>query len=333
MTNNLLILSLVTPAACVLGLLFTFLARRFLLRRAVLDRPNERSLHKEPVPRGGGLAVMAVVLPGLALALVFTGSLFPHTWLLLAAVLLVLVSWLDDRRGAAIVLRFSVHLLAAGAGSLAFGPDQLLFGGFLPLWADRVAMILAWVWFMNLYNFMDGIDGITGVETLCLVTGVALVFWFFKLGDPFHFTLVALLLGTIGGFLVLNWHPAQIFLGDAGSVPLGFLTGYLLLLLAANHHQAAALILPLYYLADSGITLGRRVWRGEKFWQAHRQHYYQRAALVLGKHDTVVQWVLHTNLILLVAALLSALTLPTAWALAIVAVALLLRKMHKVAPL
>jgi len=331
MTNTLLILFLVTFATFSATLFLTWLLRRKLIKDAVLDRPNERSSHKEPVPRGGGLAVIFVILVGLVMTLAPDGAFSPYVWLLLGTVLLILVSWLDDLHGVGSAIRLSVHILAAAAGSLAFAPNQMLFEELLPLWADRAVLIILWAWFMNLYNFMDGIDGITGIETTCLVIGAALLFAFSEAGGSFHYALIALLMGASGGFLVLNWHPAQIFLGDVGSIPLGYLTGFLLLTLALNNLPVPALILPLYYLADSGITLGRRILRREKFWQAHRQHFYQRATLKAGRHDVVVYWILYANLGLIIAALLAFLTPSIASLLAFVIVALLLRKMHKVA--
>ena len=329
MPNTPLFLPFVTLIAFAAGTGLTGLLRRVLLKRAVMDIPNDRSMHKTPVPRGGGLAVMGVVIGGLALFLGMTRFMVPQGWLLLAALLLVVVSWLDDRRGAGIVLRLGAHLLAALLGSLALPDEAILLKGFLPFWADRLVLIIVWAWFMNLYNFMDGIDGITGAETICIVTGVAVLFGVLSLNGPFSLILMALLLGACGGFLVFNWHPAKIFLGDVGSVPLGFLTGYLLLQLAAEGQRTAALILPLYYLADSGMTMGRRLLRGEKIWHAHRQHFYQRAAQGLGRHDSVVRWILATNLMLIVAALLATLIPWAGFSLAVVMVALLLSKMHK----
>ena len=145
-------------------------------------------------------------------------------------------------------------------------------------------------------------------------------------------TLTLLLTGACLGFLALNWHPAKIFLGDVGSVPLGYLTGFLLISLAVKGCLAAAVILPLYYLADSGITLLRRLMKGEKIWQAHRRHFYQQAALALGRHDRVVYRIIIANIGLIAAALLS-LTNPWAGVVTgILIVAILLVALHKRMP-
>jgi UDP-N-acetylmuramyl pentapeptide phosphotransferase/UDP-N-acetylglucosamine-1-phosphate transferase len=141
---------------------------------------------------------------------------------------------------------------------------------------------------------MDGIDGITAVETISLALGFALLGQFIPQS--------ALLIAVSLGFLLWNWHPAKIFLGDSGSIPLGFLLGWLLLLLAGRGHWAAALILPAYYLADSTLTLLRRAVRGEKIWLAHRQHAYQRAVQAGARHDQVTLTILAANLLLIGAA-------------------------------
>jgi UDP-N-acetylmuramyl pentapeptide phosphotransferase/UDP-N-acetylglucosamine-1-phosphate transferase len=163
---------------------------------------------------------------------------------------------------------------------------------------------LLWAWFINLYNFMDGIDGITGVETIAIGLGIVAVTRF--AGDDSDLALPALALaaGTLG-FLRWNWPRASIFLGDVGSVPLGFVTGWLLLVLATRGWFAPALILPLYYLADATVTLLRRIARRERFWQAHRSHFYQRALGANNDHRTVLILIIGGNVALLILALLA----------------------------
>jgi UDP-N-acetylmuramyl pentapeptide phosphotransferase/UDP-N-acetylglucosamine-1-phosphate transferase len=224
-----------------------------------------------------------------------------------------------------------MHIFAACLGSLAFPPDAMLFNDALPFWLDRSIMIVGWAWFINLYNFMDGIDGITGAETISLATGVCLLLDAAGIVDPFTLNATLLLTGACLGFLALNWHPAKIFLGDVGSVPLGFLGGYILLALALHGHLIPAAILPLYYLADSGLTLARRALKGEKVWQAHRQHFYQQAAQGAGRHDRVVFLIIVAN-IALIGAASTAVTKPlTGFALGLAIVAILLANMHKIA--
>lgn len=271
------VLALIVIGALTLGASWigTFLVRRWLLRFAVLDRPNARSSHVTATPRGGGLAVVGVVL------LAWTVIPQASPLLLALALGLALLSWADDLKGLPAGLRLAGHAAAVLAGLLTL-PDTPVFQGLLPLWLDRVATALAWIWFVNLYNFMDGIDGITGVETAVIGLGVAV------LGvAPIAALHGASLAGAALGFLLWNWHPARIFLGDVGSVALGFLIGWLLLDLAARGFWAAALLLPLYHLADASWTLGRRLLRRERIWQAHRSHFYQRAAPSPADHPRV----------------------------------------------
>jgi UDP-N-acetylmuramyl pentapeptide phosphotransferase/UDP-N-acetylglucosamine-1-phosphate transferase len=153
------------------------------------------------------------------------------------------------------------------------------------------------VWFVNLYNFMDGIDGITGVETGALAFGLVLLSAVVPALSPVAVPAAAV--GAAGlGFLVWNWHPARIFLGDSGSIPLGYLLGWLLLLAAGHGLWAPALILPAYYLTDATVTLVRRAANGHSLFQAHRQHFYQKAVQGGASHARVVRLILGGNLVL-----------------------------------
>ena len=263
--------------------------------RAILDRPNARSSHDRPTPRGGGMAVLGVALPALGLAAALQGA--GEVWIVLAAAAgLATVSWLDDRRGLDAGARLAVQAIAVAAG-LAALPGPVL-QGFLPAWLDLALTALVWLWFVNLFNFMDGIDGIAGAESLALAGGIVFVT---ALPDrPTELVLYAAALGgAVAGFLPWNWHRARVFLGDVGSVPLGFLMGWLLLALAASGAWEAAAILPLYYLADATITLGRRAMRGERVWRAHREHFYQRAVQRGLSHAEAVRAVTAGNLALI----------------------------------
>ena len=257
----------------VLGATFaaTFMVLGFLRQRSLLDHPNPRSSHLIPTPRGGGIAVIGVLIPVWA-ALGLGEARMEVLAVTAAAAALAGLSWFDDLRGLPPLGRLFGHAAAVGF-ALAFmtGP---YFGGLLPGALDTLVAGLIWLWFVNLFNFMDGIDGIAGVETACLGVGAAAVALIAGLElHPFGLTIAAAGLG----FLWWNRPPARIFLGDVGSVPLGFLLGWLLLSLAASGQWAAALILPLYYLADATITLLVRAFSGEKVWLAHHQHFYQRA--------------------------------------------------------
>ncbi len=284
----------------------TLLAGRVVLnwlkRRQILDLPNERSSHTLPTPRGGGLATSPVmaVLMGL---MGFVLSSPPLAMLGAGALVLLAISWIDDRRGLPPLPRFLIQTVTIGLAILAL-PGSIVSDS-LPWWLDHLLAGLGWLWFVNLYNFMDGIDGITGTETISLGLGVAVVV---SVGGaaadliPAGLTLAAI----AAAFLTFNWHPARMFLGDSGSVPFGFVLGGLLALLASQGHLAAALILPAYYLADATITLIRRALNGERVWQAHRKHFYQRAVQGGKRHDQVVRTIAAGNILLIGAAGLAA---------------------------
>lgn len=287
--------------AFVLTVAGTPVALRYLRHRQILDHPNERSSHSLPTPRGGGLAVIPAVLLGWLL----TAPRPAWEWVALAgASLLMALSWLDDRHTLPAGPRFLAHILVVAAGLAALPEGTLVFQGMLPGWADRLLAGLGWLWFLNVYNFMDGIDGITGTETAAIGIGIALVAAL--AGSTSGLSGPALACAAAGlGFLVWNWHPARIFLGDAGSIPLGFLLGALLIQLAGAGHLAAALILPGYYLADATITITKRALRREKIWQAHRQHFYQRAVQGGHRHSRVVAAIATANLALIGCAVLA----------------------------
>ena len=264
--------------------------------------PNERSLHAVPVPRGGGIApVAAIVVVWLGMALLdrieVTQLAIPA-----GAVALAAVSWFDDRAGIAPGSRFAVQILVV-ALSLFLSPlAGPVFQHVLSPLADRLATVLLWVWFLNLFNFMDGADGLAGSEAAAIGGGIALVAAVGAGYDPATAMLGVAAAAAALGFLVSNWAPARVFMGDVGSVPLGYLIGFLLLQMAASGLWKAALILPLYFLADATITLARRAVRGEKVWQAHRQHFYQRAVLGGMSHAAMVRRVIAANLVLIACA-------------------------------
>ena len=301
--------------ALVVSLALSRLVLHFLRRRGVLDHPNPRSSHARPTPRGGGLAVMAAVALGwlAAAALPDLGDSSapdlgggPATTVLGIGLVLALVSWLDDLKDLPLAFRLAVQGLAVAAGVTLLPVQGLVFGGIVPLWADRALAGIAWLWFVNLYNFMDGIDGLSAVETASIGIGVGAVAVLSGAG-PELAAEAAVLAGAMLGFLWWNRPPARIFLGDVGSIPLGFLVGWLLLSLAAAGQWAAAALLPAYYLADATVTLLRRLGRGAPVWRAHAEHYYQHAARAVG-HAPVLGAVAVADVGLVALAVLAAVT-------------------------
>lgn len=235
-----------------------------------------------------------------------SGPSFSDTAIIAAlAMFLFVVSWLDDLFALSAPVRLLTQFAAVVLASIFVLPDvPLLFGGLIPVFAEKIILAFCWIWFINLFNFMDGIDGISAVE-LSVVGGgiviIGLVNPAFGVLMPFAGVMVCAVLG----FVLWNWHPARIFLGDVGSAPLGFLCGWLLINLAEKGALWAALILPGYYLADTTFILCKRVMSGEKVWIAHREHCYQRAVIKGMSHAAVSLWVLAVGLILIVVALYS----------------------------
>ena len=270
-----------------------------LLRRAaVLDHPNERSLHAAPTPRGGGIALVGAILLAW-LALIVAGAVAPRLLVVLfGAALLAAISWIDDLRGLSPGTRLLAQLVAVTIGMLSLMPAGPVFQFWLMPGLDAVAVGLMWLWFVNLFNFMDGIDGLAGSEAAAIGIGLVLFATLGTGSDPGLAALAATAGAAALGFLVWNWAPARIFLGDVGSVPLGYLIGFLLLGVTAEGGWKIALILPLYFLADSTITLLRRLFRGERVWLPHHQHFYQRAVQRGLGHAEIVYRVIAADVVL-----------------------------------
>jgi Fuc2NAc and GlcNAc transferase len=284
---------LVASTVC-LALLGTWLLRADALRRNRLDIPNERSSHDRPIPRGGGLAIVAAFFVGL---LVSAACGTTDRDLLLALLggggIVAAAGFADDRRHIPVALRLPLHLLAAVWALYWLGGWPRLDLGFAHLaWGVGGYAIgaLGLVWLLNLYNFMDGIDGLAASEAVFVAAaGAALAF---EAGaSPVAPLLLA---AAAGGFLALNWPPARIFMGDVGSGFLGYALGVLALASAAAKPTLpwAWLILLGVFVVDATMTFARRLLRGERWWTAHRSHAYQRAARAHGGHLQVTSAVL-----------------------------------------
>lgn len=263
--------------AAVLGVLL----KTGLAWRLATDIPNERSLHVRPIPRVGGWGMMPVIV--LAILLVA-----PSLWLIAIGVaILAAVSQIDDRRGLPARVRFAAHFVVVLALIVIYPAP-------VPWWY-LAALAFLMLWLVNLYNFMDGSDGLAGgmalfgfgAYTVAALVGPAPAR---ELGWA-----CAAVAGAAGGFLLFNFHPAKIFLGDAGSIPTGFLAG------ALGYWGWRSGAWPIWFpalvfspfIGDASVTLVRRLLRGEKFWQAHREHYYQRMVrLGTGHAATALTWYL-----------------------------------------
>ena len=265
--------------ALVLSSGLILLLRPWLARYATVP-PNARSSHYQPTPQGGGIAVVVATLVVAWGAVALSPALLHNQAGQLLAVtaataLLAVVGAIDDVRSLPAAARLALQCIAVGAVITAL-PNELQILPQVPWSIERAGLLLAGVWFVNLVNFMDGIDWMTVAEFVP-VTGAIVLLGLAGAVEPLPALVAAALVGAIIGFAPFNRPVAQLFLGDVGSLPIGLLLGWLLVQLAAMGHLAAAFILPLYYLADTTITLASRLVRGEAFWQAHRTHFYQRA--------------------------------------------------------
>lgn len=246
--------------------------------RIAVDTPNHRSLHTVSTPRVGGLALIGAAF------IVASILLRQMSVVLVIAALLLALSAIDDRRGLPVAIRLAAHVAAA----------SLFLGLTLPStpWWALALLAAALVWSINLYNFMDGSDGLAG--GMAMIGFGALALAGLRYGGATHWALTAACLaGAAGGFLAYNFPPARVFLGDAGSVPLGFLAGALGVLGWRDGAWPAWFPLLVFspFLVDATLTLTLRVSRGEKPWQAHREHLYQRMIRSgFGPRRTALAW-------------------------------------------
>ena len=277
----------------------TALARRYALSTQLLDHPNERSSHSVPTPRGGGVAIVATFLLMVA-GLGLTGEVAPSLCIAIVGSGLVVATlgFIDDRSSLPARWRFLGHLAAAAWVLAWMGPipPVPILGVTISL--GLAALLLAalhLVWSINLFNFMDGIDGLASLEAICVSLGGALVWW---LVQPAGDWPVALLFAAcVGGFLVWNFPPARIFMGDAGSGFLGLVLALLALWSASTspHLFWSWFILGGCFMVDATTTLVRRIKRGERFNVAHRNHAYQYASRQHRSHKVVTLAVLAIN--------------------------------------
>lgn len=248
--------------------------------KRLLDVPNERSSHIRPTPRGGGVVIVVVVMAAAAWG-AWVGLSMPLVPAI-AALVVAAVSAMDDLRPLASEVRLVVHFVCAIAAVLSIAALNAQFSALI------IAVAVLWlVWVTNAYNFMDGIDGIAGVQaviTACVIAAVAV-----KTHLPAQAVAAVAIGAASAGFLLHNWNPARVFMGDVGSAFLGFTFGLLTLMIARRSASlAAAAALSLWpFLFDTALTLVRRVRRRENLFAAHRSHLYQRLVIAGWSHSGV----------------------------------------------
>jgi Fuc2NAc and GlcNAc transferase len=291
----------------VLTIVFAFLAsasltalvRRYLLRRKVLDIPNGRSSHSLPTPRGGGLSIVVVFL-GIVLRFAHRGAISASlgSALIWGGLAVAGVGFLDDHFPIPARVRLLVHFAAAGWALWKLNGMGPLHLGWIIWnwgWVGQLVALVGLVWMINLYNFMDGIDGIAGVEAVCASGLGGLLLAWSGLGGLAECALV--LAAASAGFLVWNWPPARIFMGDVGSGFLGFVFGVLAIASAKERPWMLWpwLILLSIFIVDSIVTLLRRLLTGARWYQAHCSHAYQHAARRWGSHSKVTLTIAAVN--------------------------------------
>lgn len=285
---TLLLLILCATSASVF---LTWLLRRYALAKSIIDVPNARSSHSVPTPRGGGIGIVLSFLIALPILEALGLANAPVVWALLGSGgAIALLGFLDDHGHIAARWRLAGHFLAAGWALFWLGgfPPINAWGFSLDLgWAGNVLGIIFFVWMLNLYNFMDGIDGIASIEAICVCVSGS--FLYLYIGEPNVAVMPIVLAATVLGFLFWNFPPAKIFMGDAGS-------GFLGVVIATFAIQAAWVAPQLFwswiillgvFIVDATTTLLHRMVRREKIYEAHRSHAYQFAARRYKSHKLV----------------------------------------------
>lgn len=285
--------SLILAAAVISAFVLTWAIQRNGSRVSRLDIPNERSSHMTPTPRGGGIAIVLVVLVTF-IGLWLTGTMPPRDALSIGAgsLIVAVVGHLDDRgRLTSARWRLLGHLIAASIILIGLHglPTLPVFGVSIDLGViGPILGVLYLVWLLNLFNFMDGIDAITGVETLTTALCGAYLMWEVAPTSQLWFAPLALAGATLG-FLILNWPPAKIFIGDVGSGFIGIMIGAISIQAAHTTPQLgwAWVILMGVFIVDATVTLTRRALHRERLYVAHRSHAYQHVAIRVGRHAPV----------------------------------------------
>ena len=255
--------------------LVTIKASIILLKKTrTIDIPNERSSHSIPTPKGAGLGIIATLL-------IVYYTFFPLTdfWFIGSIVILAVLSFINDNKQISIIIRLIIQMVLTIIILNLWPPLQqtMLLSNIIPFWLGNIIIILIVIWLINLFNFMDGIDGISGTQCIIIGVGVGVSIMFSQEEYKLEQLFAGFMAGSCLAFLVWNWSPAKVFLGDAGSIPLGFINAILILLLCKNGLWYVAIIINNYYFFDASITLLRRIRMKQKPWKAHKEHFYQKA--------------------------------------------------------
>ena len=267
-----------------------YFLRQYLLKKQILnDIPVERSNHKIATPKGAGIIiVIGFIFIWLKFNIYFSIIDIKEVMMVcLCMLILSIISFYDDVKDISQLPRLFVHIISAMMVVQYFHRHNIFFPiEIMPPVLEKLLLILAFAYFINIYNFMDGIDGITAINTITISIGLGVMFYLYGISNNLLYS-IFILVGLMFGFLIFNWHPAKIFIGDVGSIPLGFIIGYLNFNLSMNGHLPACILLNSYYIFDASYTLIKRIMRGEKFWMPHSEHIFQIAVRSGKSHSYV----------------------------------------------
>lgn len=296
-------------AVVVSSLISTYMLIKVMPRFGIIDVPSARRAHAKPTPRGGGLSFVIIFSLALPVFEYFLkGSCFWSTQLLQVLLPLSIISFLDDVSHVMIPIRLLVHAICACFAVMYLVHPNNILHYEIPDWLDLVIGTFALITFLNVYNFLDGIDGITVSESIHLsITILLLCILRYDIipNVDFIMAIAIIVFGWSVGFIFFNWQPAKIFLGDVGSVSLGFLLGICLLMVASASARLfmSCVIASLYYIADGGMTILIRLVKGERIWEPHLKHFFQKAVRRGKSHQYVVVSITRCNILLMLFAL------------------------------
>jgi len=272
--------------------------KHYALNNSIMDHPNQRSLHSVPIPRGGGLSISLIILSGVLILWLYKLLSIELTMAaFIGGSLVALIGWLDDRSNFPIVARALFYLFASiwsvcwilGIGEVA-NIDNILY---------IFCLIVGTAWMTNLYNFMDGSDGIAAIQAISagIMGGIFLI----NINEPGLVYLILIIIASSTGFLIWNWPPARIFMGDIGSCLLGFIYSIIIIETYINNMLPLSIWLILFsvFICDASLTLLLRVASGKKWYRAHRQHGYQLYILMGKTHKQLICVILGINIIIL----------------------------------
>ncbi|NND81959.1 MAG: glycosyltransferase family 4 protein [Gammaproteobacteria bacterium] len=285
-------LALVVLSVAAFNWLLVGWLRNILRDNNVVDNVNERTLHAGVIARGGGLAIAITLVLGLLVMAAVSGR-----WLALGMLAALVTGWsvlsfYDDKHQLNPAPRLAVQTALAATTIAAFGyidviqysnESYLLLG-----WLGAPLTLIGVLWLANLYNFMDGMDGLAAAQTI--IASVTLAIWLWQFGDQSLAVVCLLLMAASYGFLLHNWHPASIFLGDVGSITIGAFFASLIII-GSHRYQFPVISFVLLFgvfVTDASLTIARRILRREAFWLPHRSHYYQRLAMTGMSHHKIV---------------------------------------------